>query len=32
MRMVTHRQIARADVDRALEVFAALWNEAKVAA
>lgn len=32
MRMVTHRQITQADVDHALEAFAALWNEAKVAA
>lgn len=28
MRMVTHRQITRADVERVLDVFAALWKEA----
>jgi len=32
MRMVTHRQIGRADVDRVIEVFAALWQEARATA
>jgi threonine aldolase len=32
MRMVTHRQIGRADVDRVVEVFAALWQEARATA
>jgi threonine aldolase len=31
MRMVTHRQITTADVDRTLEVFATLWKEAAAA-
>lgn len=32
MRLVTHRQIGGAEVERVIEAFAALWNEARAAA
>jgi threonine aldolase len=32
MRMVTHRQVTEADIDRILEVFAVLWNETRAVA